>query len=100
MITEYSTKYKNELKWVPGGKISVEILQPVILETLINLDAEIKTSRNPTDLSSLVKLAHYLYSLQEANLILKKCIDSNDFSAMTGAKIEDFLNRKSDTFTL
>ena len=59
-----------------------------------------KACRNPSDLEILVKLAHYLYSLQSANLILKKSIDSNDFSPMISAKIEDFLNRKSETFTL
>lgn len=32
--------------------------------------------------------------------MLKRSIDAGDFSAMTGAKIEDFLNRKTSTFTL
>lgn len=100
VITEYNSKYKGELRWVSGVNVNLQILQPLITEALTSLDNEMKACRNPTDLESLVKLAHYLYSLQEANVILKKSIDANDFSPMISAKIEDFLSRRSDTFTL
>ena len=100
VIAEYNSKYKNELKWVSGHNVDLALLQRLISETLVSLDTEIKMSRSPIELEHNVKLSHYLYSLQEVNVVLKKAVDIKDMTPLVSAKIEDFLNRKAETFTL
>jgi hypothetical protein len=71
----------------------------VIDQLLLFLDNKI-VGEADYDQAELVNIGHYMNFLQEVTAVLKKCIETSDYSLIVGCRIDAFLNQSLELFTV
>ena len=99
LVEEYYAKYRNELKTtvLNPGHSGIYLL---IKESLAVLDRDIHLAKSQFEVDVMVRAALLLAALYEINAEVEKASESGDFSRLGSLKMDEFLNRPNESFSI
>ena len=95
MVEEYSSKFRQDVR-SNLNNVGLSEMSHVVKESLTTLNRDMEECKNSKEVEILVREAHLLSWLYDANLVM----ESGDFSKLGALKIDELLAQPEESLNL